>query len=258
MMNYQAPSDLLANKTILVTGAGAGIGRQAAITYAQHGATVILLGKTVKKLEAVYDEIVANGSPEPAIIPLDMKGATKQNYQDMARTIGDQFGHLDGVLLNAAALGVLSPFDHINESTWNEVMHVNVTAHFLMVQALLPILKKAPEASVVFTSSGVVIRAKAFWGAYAASKWASDAMMQTLADEFEQSTLRFNSINPGPTDTPMRSRAYPGEDKNKIAKPADLMPCYLYIMGKDSAHLNGETLQAQSKDVYKDYLLQSE
>lgn len=250
-MNYKAPNDLLTNKTILVTGAGAGIGRQAALSYAEHGATVILLGKTVKKLEAVYDEIVEAGYPEPAIVPLDMKGATKQHYLDMCRTIEEQFGALDGILLNAAALGVLSPFEHINENTWNEVIQVNVTAHFLMIQALIPALKKAPKASVVFTSSGVVIRAKAFWGAYAASKWATDGLMQTLSDEFEQSSIRFNSINPGPTHTPMRSRAYPGEDKALIAKPQDIMPTYLYMMGDDSAQVNGETVQAQSLDAYK-------
>lgn len=253
-MNYQAPKDLLANKTILVTGAGAGIGRQAALSYAEHGATVILLGKTVAKLEAVYDEIVEAGFPEPAIIPLDMNGATAQNYKDMAQTIEDQFGCLDGLLLNAAALGTLSPFEHISEKSFKEVMNVNVTAHFLMVQALLPVLKKSPAASVLFTSSGVVIRAKAYWGAYAASKWATDGMMQTLSDEYEKSTIRFNSINPGPTKTPMRNRAYPGEDKDLIAKPIDLMPTYLYMMGNDSAEVNGQTVQAQDEGVYQNYL----
>lgn len=257
-MNYQAPSDLLSNKTILVTGAGAGIGKQAALSYAEHGATVILLGKTVKKLEAVYDEIVEAGYPEPAIVPLDMKGATKQNYQDMARTIEEQFGCLDGLLLNAASLGVLSPFSHINESTWNDVMQVNVTAHFLMVQALLPVLKLSPAASVLFTSSGVVLRAKAYWGPYAASKWATDGMMQTLSDEFENTTIRFNSINPGPTHTPMRNKAYPGEDKDTIAKPIDIMPTYLYMMGKDSAEVNGQTVQAQDPSVYDKYLEEKE
>lgn len=245
MMKYNPTADLLANKTILVTGAGDGIGRQAALSYAEHGATVILLGRTVKKLEAVYDQIVDADCPQPAIVPLDMKGATKQHYTDMCRTIEDQFGHLDGILHNAAALGVLSPLEHISESTWNEVIQVNVTAHFLMTQALIPVLRKAQKASVVFTSSGVATKGKAFWGAYAVSKFASQGLMETIADEYENTNIRFNSINPGPTKTRMRSKAYPGADLNELAKPLDIMPTYLYLMGDDSAQLSGQTLEAQ-------------
>lgn len=240
-----AASDLLNNKTLLVTGAGDGIGRQAAITYAQHGATVILLGRTVKKLEAVYDEIINAGCPEPAIVPLDLKGATKKHYIDMGNTISDQFGCLDGILHNAALLGVLSPLEHISENSWNEVLQVNITAPFLMTQALLPVLKKAEHASVIFTSSGVAVGGHAFWGPYAVSKYATQGFMATMADEYESSSIRFNSINPGPTKTSMRSKAFPGEDKSKLVTPADLMPTYLYLMSDESIELSGETLQAQ-------------
>jgi NAD(P)-dependent dehydrogenase (short-subunit alcohol dehydrogenase family) len=245
-MKYTAPSDLLTNKTLLVTGAGDGIGRQAAISYAQHGATVILLGRTVKKLEAVYDEIVNADYPEPAIVPLDLKGATKKNYTDMANTIGDQFGCLDGVLHNAAALGVLSPLAHISDHSWDEVLQVNVTAPFLLTQALLEVMKKAPQASVVFTSSGVADGGHAFWGPYAVSKHASQGLMMTIADEYEKTNIRFNSVNPGPTHTAMRAKAYPGEDKSTIATPLDLMPTYLYLMGDESVKLSGQTLNAQA------------
>lgn len=142
MLEYQATENLLNNKTILVTGAGDGIGRAAALAYAAHGATVILLGKTVKKLEAVYDEIEQAGGPQPAIIPLDLKGATEQNYIDMAETIEQQFGHLDGLLHNASLLGVLGPFEHISMSSVEEVMKVNVIAEIMLTKALLPVLKK--------------------------------------------------------------------------------------------------------------------
>lgn len=162
---YEIKPGVLAGKVILVTGAGDGIGREAAKTYAACGATVILLGRTVKKLEAVYDEIVVAGGPEPAIVPLDMKGATKSHYQGMAATIIEQFGKLDGVLQNAGVLGVLSPFEHIDHDSWHEIMQVNVTAQFMMMQALLPALRKAPHASVIFTSSGVGREGRAFWGA---------------------------------------------------------------------------------------------
>ena len=245
MMKYTPATDLLAAKTILVTGAGDGIGRQAALTYAEHGATVILLGKTVKKLEAVYDEIVGAGFPEPAIVPLDLKGATKQHYIDMGKTITDQFGHLDGLLHNAGSLGVLSPLEHISEKTWNETLHINLTSHFLMTQALIPVLKKAPKASVVFTSSGVATKGKAFWGPYAVSKFAILGFMETVADEYESANIRFNAINPGPTKTNMRAKAFPGEDADAVANPVDLMPTYLYLMGDDSTEVTGQNLSAQ-------------
>jgi len=245
MFDYTIKPNSLEGKTILVTGAGDGIGKQTATTYAKLGATVILLGKTVKKLEAVYDEIVANGDPEPAIIPLDMKGATKQNYIDMSATIASQFGKLDGALFNASMLGELTPFTHIHEQIWNDVMQVNATAQFLMAQALIPTLLLADNASLVFTTSGVGNNGRAFWGPYSISKFATEGMMQVIADEYEDSSLRVNAINPGATDTKMRSSAYPGEDKNTIAKPEDIMPLYVYLMSDDSKETNGERINAQ-------------
>lgn len=245
MFNYLIKDDCLSNKIILVTGAGAGIGRTAAITYAKLGATVILLGKTVKKLESVYDEIVALGLPEPAIIPLDLKGATKQNYVDMASTIASQFGQLDGALLNASMLGELTPFTQIHEQIFNDVMHVNVTAQCLLAQALVPTLLLAPKASLVFTSSGVGNKGRAYWGAYSVSKFATEGMMQVIADEYDESTLRVNAINPGATNTNMRSTAFPAENKDEIAQPEDIMPLYVYLMSDDSSSINGQTLKAQ-------------
>ncbi|NRB24318.1 YciK family oxidoreductase [Shewanella sp.] len=245
MLEYQAAKDLLINKTILITGAGDGIGRAAAISFAKHGATVILLGKTVNKLEAVYDQIVQAGYPKPAIIPLDLKGATEQNYVDMAETIEAQFGHLDGALHNASLLGVLGPFEHISMDSVKEVMQVNVIAEIMMTRALLPIMKKAPKASLVFTSSGVGRQGRAFWGEYAISKFAIEGMMQAIADEYEGSSLRVNSINPGATRTGMRANAYPAENPSTLKEPEDIMATYLYLMGDDSAEVNGQQLNAQ-------------
>lgn len=244
--SFQTTQDALNNKVILVTGAGDGIGREAALTYARHGATVILLGRTVSKLEAVYDEITAAGGAQPAIIPLDMKGATESHYRDMAATIIDQFGRLDGLLHNAGILGVLSPFEHIDLPTWNDIIQVNVTAQFMMTKALLPALKAAPHASVIFTSSGVGRKGRAHWGPYAVSKFATEGMAQILADEYENSPMRVNVINPGATRTTMRSRAYPAEDKNKLKTPTEIMPVYLYLMCDDSIGTTGASLDAQS------------
>lgn len=246
-MDYSVSADALKDKIILVTGAGDGIGKQAALSYAAHGATVILLGRTVKKLEQTYDEIEAAGYPQPAIIPLDMKGASKQNYLDMADTIEGQFGRLDGVLHNASLLGVLSPFDQIGEETFDEVMQVNVTAQFLMTQALLPLLHKSDDARLVFTSSTVGHVGRAYWGTYSISKFATEGMMQVLADELSDTAIRVNAINPGGTRTGMRAKAFPAEDANQLKTPLDIMPLYLYLMAPEGKAVHGECIDAQPK-----------
>ncbi|WP_281558974.1 YciK family oxidoreductase [Thalassomonas sp. RHCl1] len=245
MFDYQIKENSLTDKTILVTGAGDGIGRQAALTYAELGATVILLGKTVKKLEAVYDEIVALGYPEPAIIPLDMKGATRQNYIDMATTISQQFGKLDGALLNASMLGELTPFTQIHEQIWNDVMQVNATAQFLMSQALIAPMLLAPNASLVFTSSSVGSKGRAYWGPYSVSKFATEGLMEVISDEYETSSLRCNAINPGATRTNMRASAFPAEDKSQLRTAKEIMPLYVYLMSDDSKDITGQVLKAQ-------------
>lgn len=245
MFDYQIKDNILTDKVILVTGAGDGIGKQAALTYAKLGATVILLGRTVEKLEAVYDEIVNAGSPEPAIVPLDMKGATKQHYIDMTNTIISQFGKLNGALLNASILGELTPFTAIHEQTYDDVMQINVKAQMLLAQALIPALIATPNSSLVFTSSGVGNQGRAFWGPYSMSKFATESMTQLIADEYDNSTLRTNAINPGATSTPMRATAYPAEDANKLATAEDIMPLYVYLMSDDSLDTNGQIIKAQ-------------
>jgi NAD(P)-dependent dehydrogenase (short-subunit alcohol dehydrogenase family) len=245
MLEYQAAKDLLNNKTILVTGAGDGIGRAASIEFAKHGATVILLGKTVKKLENVYDEIVNAGYPKPAIVPLDMKGATEQNYIDMADTIAEQFGHLDGLLHNASQLGALGPFEHIDLTSLETILKVNVTAQAIMTKSLLPIMRKAEHASIVFTSSGVGRKGRAYWGPYAFSKFATEGIMQVLADECDNTSVRVNSINPGATRTEMRAKAYPAEDPQTLKTAEQIMPTYLFLMGNESIDTNGQALNAQ-------------
>ncbi|MGJ8692172.1 MAG: YciK family oxidoreductase [Thalassotalea sp.] len=245
MFDYTPSENCLENKIILVTGAGDGIGKQAAITYASLGATVILLGKTVAKLEAVYDDIIQQGSPEPAIVPLDLKGASKQNYLDMTSTIIAQFGRLDAALLNASVLGELTPFCQIHEQIWQDVMQVNSTAQFLLAQALIPALLLAKSGSLIFTSSSVGNKGKAYWGAYSVSKFATEGMMQVIADEYDNTSLRTNAINPGATNTKMRGIAYPGEDVKSVASPADIMPLYVYLAADDSLAINGQRLNAQ-------------
>lgn len=246
-MDYQVSTDALKNKVILVTGAGDGIGKQAALHYAQYGATVILLGRTVAKLEAVYDEIEMAGYPTPAIVPLDLKGATKQHYIDMAETIQGQFGKLDGLLHNAGLLGMLSPFEQFEEAIFDEVMQINVKAQFLMTQALLPVLQRSNDARIIFTTSTVGHIGRAFWGAYSISKFATEGMMQTLAHEMEGSTVKVNAINPGGTHTRMRAQAFPAEDISLLKSPRDIMPLYIYLMAPESIEVNGQCIDAQPK-----------
>lgn len=246
-MDYSIAKDALKDKIILLTGAGDGIGKQAALSFAEHGAQVLLLGRTVKKLEQTYDEIMAAGGAEPAIIPLDMMGATKQNYVDMAETIEGQYGRLDGVLQNASLLGVLSQFDQIEEDTFDEIMQVNVKAQFLMTQALLPVIRKSEMGRIIFTSSTVGHDGRALWGTYSISKFATEGMMQILADELSNTTIRVNAINPGATRTTMRASAYPAEDSMLLKTPLEIMPLYLYLMSEQSQEINGLCIDAQPK-----------
>ncbi|KAA0013463.1 YciK family oxidoreductase [Billgrantia pellis] len=245
-IDYAAPADLLRDRVILVTGAGDGIGRAAALAFAAHGATVILLGRTIDKLERVYDEIEATGGPQPAIFPLNFEGATLKDYHDMTETLDKEFGRLDGILHNAGMLGRITPFEQYNPELWSQVMQVNINGPIWMTQALLPLLKASDDASLIFTSSSVGRRGRAYWGAYAVSKFATEGFMEVLAEELEHlGTIRVNTLNPGATRTKMRATAYPGEDADTLRTPEEIMPTYLWLMGPDSRGHNGERFDAQ-------------
>jgi NAD(P)-dependent dehydrogenase (short-subunit alcohol dehydrogenase family) len=239
--NYQPESELLRDKIILVTGASDGIGCTAAKSFAAHGATVILLGRTLPKLENVYDEIEAAGYPQPAIYPMNLETALEKDFFAMYEVLEKEFGRLDGVLHNASALGQRTPIASYSADEWQKVMQVNVTAPFLMTKALLPLLDQAPQAAILFTGSTVGLKGRAFWGAYAASKAATENLMQTLADELHETTrIRVNSINPGATRTKMRASAYPAENPASVKSAEALMPTYLYLLSDDSIGVSGQ------------------
>src|SRR5690554_263281 len=245
MFNYTAPADLLKGRTILVTGAGRGIGAEAARTYAAHGATVLLLGKTEKHLNTVYDEIVAAGHPEPVIILLDMEVASMQAYEELGAMIEEEFGYLDGLLNNASILGPRTLLDQLASEQFVKVMQINVNATFMITSAMLPLLRLSKDASVIFTSSSVGRKGRAYWGSYAVSKFATEGLMQVMADEMEGTSIRANSINPGGTRTDMRAHAYPGENPDNNPTPAEIMPLYLYLMGAESTGVTGQAFDAQ-------------
>ena len=243
-MDYTAPTALLKDKIILVTGAGDGIGRVAALTYASYGATVVLLGRTTTKLESVYDEIIASGAPEPGIAPMDLATATPDEIQKLAEVMEEQYGRLDGLLHNAAILGERVPVEHYDINTWMKVMQVNLHAVFLLTRIFLPLLRQSSSASLLFSSSGVGATPRAYWGAESVSKYALEGLAKLLMEELENAShIRVNILNPGGTRTSMRATAYPNEDPATLKAPEDLMPLYLYLMGDDSEHIKGETLQ---------------
>lgn len=244
--NYSPRADLLTDRVILVTGAGTGIGRAVAKSLAAHGATVGLLGRALKALEALYDEIVADGQPRPSIAHMNLAKADGPAYFQLTDSIRDEFGRLDGIVHNAGILGHRSPIEHYDVKTWSEVMHLNLTVPFVMTQTMLPLLKESNDASIVFTSSGVGRKGRAYWGAYAVSKFGIEGMSQVLADELDGTSIRANCINPGSTRTRMRAAAYPGEDPETVAAAEDIVAPYLYLLGPDSKGITGQSLDAQS------------
>ena len=243
---HQAVPNELEGRIILVTGAGDGIGRAAALACARHGATVVLLGRTQPRLEALYDEITAANWPEPAICVFDLARSDGPGYFKLAEQIADTWGRLDGLLHNAAMLGQRAPIEHYDIGIWHQVIHLNLNVPFILTQVLMPVLRKSPDASVVFTSSGVGRQGRAYWGAYAASKFGVEGLSQTLADELNtEGTIRVNCINPGSSRTRMRAAAFPGEDPASRPEPATLMGPYLWLLGPASKGVTGKSVDCQ-------------
>lgn len=246
MPSYRAPADALADRIVLVTGAGRGIGRAAALAFAAHGATTILLGRTRTALERVYDEIETRGGPLPAILEFDLAQADPNAYDALAHTVAQEFGRLDGLLHNAAQLGALAPIEHYEPTTWSAVLQVNLTAAFLLTRACLPLLRRSSDASIVFTTADVGRRGRAYWGAYGAASFALEGLAQILADEVAANThIRVNTLDPGPVRTDLRAQAYPGENPQSHPAPEEIMSTYLYLMGPDSRGVSGQSFTAE-------------
>ena len=243
---YTYPDNLLHDRVILISGATAGVGRALAIHAAGHGAQVILHGRSVPKLEKIYDEIEAiDGAPRASIAVMDLASADSDAYRTLADSLNDEFDHLDGLVNNASILGERFSIEQYDAAMWQQVMHVNVTAAFALTQVCLPLLHKSDDASVIFTSSGVGRQGKPFWGAYAVSKFATEGLSQVLASEQEHGKLRVNCINPGAVRTEMRRAAYPAEDRDALKRPEDVLPTYMYLLGPDSKGVTGQSLDAQ-------------
>ena len=243
---YTYPRDILRDRIIMITGASNGIGRALALHAAELGAQIIVHGRDVSRLEKVYDEIEAmDGTPRPSIAVMDLASADSEAYRSLAERLEEEFGRLDGLVLNAGILGDRFSIEQYDAATWQEVMHVNVTSAFALTQVCLPLLQKSTDGSVIYTSSGVGRTGRAFWGAYSVSKFATEGLSQVLADEHRHSNLRVNCVNPGATRTNMRLEAFPGEDRDALKRPEEILPTYVYLLGPDSGGVTGQSLDAQ-------------
>lgn len=243
-MNTEFAKNYLEGRVILVTGATMGIGREAALTFAAHGATVVLLARSVRRLEAVYDEIVAAGGPEPAAIELDLFTAGETEFNGVAMQIHREFGRLDGIVHCASYLYAISPLADQTVEEWMNQYRINTVAPFALTRACLPLLKLSPDASVLFVGETHGLHPGPFWGAFGASKAGLAYLTRVAASEWDDMPhLRVNLLVPGPVNSPMRVRTHPGEDKSERAEPQELMPYFLYWMGIQSLGRSGEVLE---------------
>lgn len=244
--DFTSTPSLLAGRTVLITGASSGLGRALAVECARSGATVILCGRNQAKLERLYDEIEAQNAPQPAIALLDLATATAADYDALERTISREFGRLDGLVHCGGMLGDRTPLEQYDVPTWCRVLHVNLTAPFILTQVMLPPLRKSADASVIFVSSGIVHNSRPFWGAYAVAKTGLESVRSMWSQELEgEPNIRVNSVNPGRMRTPMRAAAYPAEDPNTLPPPASVAGTFLYLLSARGRGTNGQYFNAQ-------------
>ncbi|RMC91679.1 SDR family oxidoreductase [Aquitalea palustris] len=243
-MNQTFAKDCLAGRVILVTGATQGVGREAALTFAAHGASVVLLARSVKGLEKVYDEIVAAGGKEPAAIPLDLLTATDEQLSNAAFQIKRELGQLDGIVHCASHFYALSPLSNQGIDEWMNQYRINTVAPFALTRACLPLLKESADASVLFMGESHSLHPAAYWGGFGASKAGLNYLTKVAADEWEvYPNLRVNQLIPGPVNSPQRNRTHPGEAKSERADLATLMPYLLHWMSESSKGQSGEIVE---------------
>lgn len=240
--NYKVKQNELNSKVILVTGANKGFGLAISMDLAKAGATVIMLGRDLSSLEYAYDAVVDAGYKEPILYPLDLEGASPENYQELQDNILEKFNRLDGLIHNAAILGTQMPIDQYDIKLWYSTLQINLSAPFMLTQFLIPALKKSDDARILFLSSSVGRKARAYWGAYSVSKFGLEGLAMTLSEELEKTKIKVNTINPGKIRTEMRRAAYPAEDASTVPKPGEKSSVIVYLLSKEAEKINGEQL----------------
>ena len=241
-VNYKVKEGELEGKVILVTGANRGFGLAITMDLAKAGATVIMLGRDLGSLEYAYDAVVDAGYKEPILYPLDLEGATPENYQELQDNILDKFKKLDGLIHNAAILGTQMPIDQYDIKLWYSTLQINLSAPFMLTQFLIPALMKSDDARILFLSSTVGRKARAYWGAYSVSKFGIEGFAKTLSEELEKTQITVNTINPGKIRTEMRRTAYPAEDASTVPRPEEKSSVIVYLLSNKGSKINGEQL----------------
>ena len=241
-VNYKVEEGELEGKVILVTGANRGFGLAITMDLAKAGATVIMLGRDLGSLEYAYDAVVDAGYKEPILYPLDLEGATPENYQELQDNILDKFKKLDGLIHNAAILGTQMPIDQYDIKLWYSTLQINLSAPFMLTQFLIPTLMKSDDARILFLSSTVGREARAYWGAYSVSKFGIEGFAKTLSEELEKTQITVNTINPGKIRTEMRRTAYPAEDASTVPRPEEKSSVIVYLLSNEGSKINGEQL----------------
>ena len=232
----------LKDKVILVTGANRGFGLAITMDLSKAGATVIMLGRDLGSLEYAYDAVVNAGYKEPILYPLDLEGATPENYQELQDNVLEKFDKLDGLIHNAAILGVQMPIEQYDIKLWYSTLQINLSAPFMLTQFLIPALVKSEDARILFLSSSVGREARAYWGAYSVSKFGIEGFAKTLSEELEKTNITVNTVNPGKLRTEMRRTAYPAEDSSTVPMPEEKSAAIVYLLSNLSPKMNGEQL----------------
>jgi NAD(P)-dependent dehydrogenase (short-subunit alcohol dehydrogenase family) len=232
----------LKDKVILVTGANRGFGLAITMDLSKAGATVIMLGRDLGSLEYAYDAVVNAGYKEPILYPLDLEGATPENYQELQDNVLEKFDKLDGLIHNAAILGVQMPIEQYDIKLWYSTLQINLSAPFMLTQFLIPALVKSEDARILFLSSSVGREARAYWGAYSVSKFGIEGFAKTLSEELEKTNITVNTVNPGKLRTEMRRAAYPAEDSSTVPTPEEKSAAIVYLLSSLSPKMNGEQL----------------
>ena len=240
--SHEVKEGELEGKVILATGANRGLGLAMTMDLSKAGATVIMLGRDLGSLEYAYDAVVDKGFQEPILYPLDLEGATPENYQSLQDDVFNQFEKLDGLIHNAAILGTMMPVDQYDIKLWYSTLQINLNGPFMLTQFLIPLLNKSDDARILFLSAEQGREAKAYWGAYGVSKFAVEGFAKTLSEELEKTNIRVNTLDPGQMRTEMRRAAYPAEDTIKNPLPESKSPAIVYLMLPVSSKYNGRKL----------------
>jgi NAD(P)-dependent dehydrogenase (short-subunit alcohol dehydrogenase family) len=226
----------LKNKNILITGPTKGIGKSLTYALSEFGANIIMLGRNEKKLELIYDEIKKNYNCNPLIVVCDLEKLNESSSREIFESLSVEIKNLDYLIINAAIIGKMSKIIDYDYSTWKKVINTNLNSSFLLTKHMQPLLEGSNDPRIIYTTSGVASEAEAYWGAYAVSKAGMEIMAKIFADEMENiSKIKVFNFNPGPTNTSMRSSAFPAEDKTFLNKPKDLINYYIWLLQCDTS-----------------------